>query len=67
MYEFKTEILKTSKKYGFHDSANEKDIRKLDELLEKRQEEGWELVTYSYMTNAFGLWSAYSITFRRNK
>ncbi|MBR2241413.1 MAG: DUF4177 domain-containing protein [Clostridia bacterium] len=67
MYEFKTELLKSSLKLGFRDSANEKDLKNLDELIMKRQEEGWELVTYSYMTNSFGSRSFFAITFKRNK
>ena len=67
MYEYKTELLDSRLKWGFNDSADEKDIEKLDELLNQRAEEGWELVTYSYMTNAFGVKSAFAITFKRKK
>ena len=45
MYTYKTEILKVSSKW-FSDKANEADTAELDELLNKRAEEGWELVTY---------------------
>ncbi len=67
MYEFKTELLESSIKWGLNDSASPKDLEKLDEFLHKKQDEGWELVTYSYMTNAFGVKSAFAITFRRKK
>ena len=67
MYEYKTELLDSRLKWGFNDSADEKDIKKLDELLNQRAEEGWELVTYSYMTNTFGVKSAFAITFKRKK
>ena len=67
MYEYKTELLDSRLKWGFNDSADEKDIEKLDELLNQIAEEGWELVTYSYMTNAFGVKSAFAITFKRKK
>ena len=64
MYEYKTELLDTNVKW-FKDSADEKDITMLDELLNKRAKEGWELVTYSYMINVFGFKSVFSITFKR--
>ena len=67
MDEYKTELLDSRLKWGFNDSADEKDIEKLDELLNQIAEEGWELVTYSYMTNAFGVKSAFAITFKRKK
>ena len=66
MYEYKSELLKTRIKW-VNDSANEKDLADLDELLMKRQEEGWELVNYSYMTNIVGIRSYFVITFRRSK
>ena len=67
MFEYKTELLDSRSKWGFNDSADEKDVEKLDEFLNKRASEGWELVTYSYMTNAFGVKSTFAITFRRKK
>ena len=67
MYEYKTELLESGVKWGLNDSASPEELKILDELLNKRQEEGWELATYSYMTNAFGPKSAFSITFRRKK
>ena len=66
MFEYKTELLDSRVKW-FTDSADEKDIEKLDELLNERAADGWELVTYSYMTNVFGAKSVFAITFRRQK
>lgn len=40
MYEYKTELLDSRLKWGFNDSADEKDIEKLDELLNQIAEEG---------------------------
>ncbi len=48
MYIYKTEILTVSTKW-FSDKANEGDIALLDNLLNERAAEGWELVTYDYM------------------
>ena len=48
MYTYKSEILWVSSKW-FSDKANEKDLAELDELLNERAAEGWELVTYDYM------------------
>ena len=67
MFEYKTELLDSRTKWFFNDSADEKDIAKLDELLNQRASEGWELVTYSYMTNAFGAKSTFAKTFKRKK
>ena len=49
------------------DSASPKDVEKLDELINKRAEEGWELAEYSYMVNTFGLHSAILVTFKKKK
>ena len=65
MYEYKTELLDSRVKWGFNDSADETDIAKLDEFLNRKAKDGWELVTYSYMTNAFGFKSVFAITFKR--
>ena len=64
MYTYKTEILKVSTKW-FSDKANESDTAELDELLNKRVEEGWELVTYDYMATSLQVKGAFVITFRK--
>ena len=47
MYKYKSEILRASVKM-FSDKANEKDIAELDELLNKRAAEGWEISRFSW-------------------
>jgi len=66
MYEYKTELLNTRIKF-LTNSADLKDIEKLDELINIRASEGWELVTYSYMVNSDNLKSVFSVTFKREK
>ena len=66
MYTYKTEILQVSTKW-FSDKANDKDIAQLDELINKRALEGWELVTYDYMATSTQIKGAFVITFRREK
>ena len=64
MYTYKTEILKVSSEW-FSDKANEADTAELDELLNKRAEEGWELVTYDYMATSVQIRGAFVVTFRK--
>ena len=45
MYTYKTEILTVSTKW-FSDKANAADISMLDQLLNERAAEGWELAAY---------------------
>ena len=63
MYTYKTEILKVSSKW-FSDKANEADTAELDELLNKRADEGWELVTYDYLATSLQVRGAFVLTFR---
>ena len=51
MYTYRTEILPVSTKF-FSDKADQKDISILDDLLNQRASEGWELVTYDYMATS---------------
>ncbi len=67
MYEFRTELLETSIKWGFNDSANPQDLARLDAFIMQRQNEGWELVTYSYMANVNGVKGAFAVTFKRKR
>ena len=64
MYIYKTEILRVSTKV-WSDKANENDAAKLDELLNLRASEGWELVTYDYMATSGDIKGAFIITFRK--
>ena len=62
---YKTEILKVGIKF-WSDKANEADASELDELLNRRASEGWELVTYDYMATSSQIRGAFIITFRKN-
>ena len=66
MYTYKSEILWVSSKW-FSDKANEKDLAELDELLNERAAEGWELVTYDYMATSLQARGAFVISFRKEK
>ena len=66
MFEYKTEILYTGIKW-LSDKANDADVSALDELLNTRASEGWELVTYSYMSTSLQARGATLITFRKQK
>lgn len=64
MYEYKSEILTVGSKW-FSDKADEKDAAELDELLNRRAADGWELVTYDYMATSVQIKGAFIVTFRR--
>jgi hypothetical protein len=66
MYTYKSEILWVSSKW-FSDKANEKDLAELDELLNERAAEGWELVTYDYMATSVQVRGAFMVTFRKEQ
>lgn len=66
MYTYKTEILTVSTKW-FSDKADAGDIAALDDLINKRSSEGWELVTYDYMATSMQIKGAFVITFRKIK
>ncbi len=64
MYTYKSEILKVGTKW-FSDKANDADAAVLDELLNCRASEGWELVTYDYMATSVQVKGAFILTFRK--
>lgn len=66
MYTYKTEILTVGTKF-FSDKADAKDISMLDDLLNERATEGWELVTYDYMATSTQIKGAFVVTFRKEK
>ena len=66
MYIYETEILKVSTKW-FSDKANDYDIEMLDELINERAAEGWELATYDYMATSSQIRGAFIVTFRKEK
>ena len=61
---YKTEILMVGTKF-WSDKANDKDATELDELLNRRAAEGWELVTYDYMATSTQIKGAFIVTFRK--
>ena len=66
MFIYKTEILTVGTKFC-SDKADEKDIALLDELINKRAEDGWELVTYDYMATSSQIRGAFVITFKQER
>ena len=64
MYIYMTEILQVSSKW-LSDKANAEDADKLDELLNRRAAEGWELATYDYMATSSQIRGAFIVTFKR--
>ena len=66
MYIYKTEILTVSTKW-FSDKADQEDIALLDDLINERARDGWELVTYDYMATSKQIKGAFVITFRKSQ
>ncbi len=66
MYIYKTEILTVGTKW-FSDKADENDIATLDQLINERAANGWELVTYDYMATSMQIKGAFVITFRKQQ
>ena len=66
MYRYKTELLKVGMKL-FSDKASEADTAALDELLNRRASEGWELVAYDYMATSMQIRGAFVVTFRKEQ
>ena len=64
MFIYRTEILKVGVKF-WSDKANAQDAAELDELLNQRAREGWELATYDYMATSSQIKGAFIITFKR--
>jgi hypothetical protein len=64
VYEYRSEIIETGVKW-FKDSANYGDVDRMDDLINNRAEEGWELVCHSYMVNVFSARSSILLTFKR--
>ena len=66
MCEYKSEVLEAGIRWT-KGRATETDASKLDELINARFSEGWELVTYCYTTEALNFSASVLITFRRKK
>ena len=64
MYIYKSEILTVGTKW-ISDKADEDDIAVLDQFLNERHADGWELVTYDYMATSTQIKGAFVVTFRK--
>lgn len=64
MVAYKTEILKVGTKL-WSDKADARDAAQLDELLNTRAAQGWELAAYDYMATSYQVKGAFIITFRK--
>ncbi|MCR5181455.1 MAG: DUF4177 domain-containing protein [Clostridia bacterium] len=66
MYTYRSEVLWVSSKW-FSDKVNDEDVAMLDQLINERAAEGWELVTYDYMATSVQVRGAFLLTFRKEK
>ena len=66
MIEYKSEILNVSYKL-LQAKITESEITELDDLLNMRAQEGWELVTHSFMGSNDTLGRGILVTFKRDK
>ena len=64
MYIYKSEILTVGTKW-ISDKADEDDIAVLDQLLNERSADGWELVPDDYMATSTQIKGAFVVTFRK--
>ena len=64
MYQYRTEILELNNNWK-SDKANMGDAAMLDELLNLRSAEGWELCCYDYMKSGGAIRGAFIVTFRK--
>ena len=61
---YKSEVLKTSYRM-FKASIKEEEIQALDNLINQRAAEGWELVTYAFMGSNDSLGRGVLVTFKK--
>jgi hypothetical protein len=66
MQKYKSEVLKVSFKF-IKASIKEEEIELLDELINKRASEGWELVTYAFMGTEGSFNRGVLITFKKDR
>ena len=66
MYEYRSETLKKGIRW-VKGAATEADASNLDELLNERAAEGWELVAYAYTGELANVSVTMLITFRKAK
>ena len=63
MYIYKSEILTVGTKW-ISDKADEDDIAVLDQLLNERSADGWEILTYDYLQTSLQIMASFVVTFR---
>ena len=66
MYTYKTEILMVGTKW-FSDKADANERAVLDQLINERAADGWELVTYDYLATSVQIKGGFVITFRKQQ
>ena len=64
MFVYKSELIVTTKTSGIVKNLSEKDVSVLDELINERAAEGWELVTHSF--SIVGT-AQFVVTFKKEK
>lgn len=69
MYEYKTETITLKYKWIEGEYVKEEDLKIMDEAFNLNQKDGWELVTYDYLTSDRKIKDQTVIlaTFRRKK
>ena len=67
MFEYKSEIVKAVGFKLFSTKASECDMGVLDDVVNARAAEGWELVTYVYSSSPIEAGARFIVTFKRAK
>ena len=67
MFEYKSEIVKADGLKLFGTKANETDIKNLDDVINSRAAEGWELANYVYSSSPIEAGGRFIVTFRKAK
>lgn len=65
MYLYKSEMLDLSVKLAADKSPEREDLKKLDNLINTRANEGWELVTYEYISSSRSASCYFLVTFKK--
>ena len=67
MFEYKSEIVKADGLKLFSTKANETDMKILDDVINTRATEGWELATYVYSSSPLEAGARFIVTFKKAK
>lgn len=67
MFEYHVELLTEIRMKVLGAEFNKKELDQLNELINQKAADGWELVTHSITTNTFAKSFAILATFRREK